>query len=162
MIRRGHAEDAAWIRDTAALVYAELGDYRTIIPTWLSHAGVLSFLDVDEHDTRQGFVLLGFYEPGSETPVLARPGGSYVADLIAIGVAPEFQRRGVGKRLLGYAIDLATLAGGEVHVPEMRLTVAATNERALTLFRAHGFEVLDALHGVYDRGQPAIRMHRKL
>ncbi len=174
MIRRGLPDDADWIRETAAGVYAELGDYRSIIPSWMSHPGVLTFVDADDSGHRHGFILVGFYEPpgtaGVSTavgPVAAAtedsdPSARYVADLIAIAVAPEFQRQGSGKRLLEYAIDLATLAGRRVPVHEIRLTVAETNQVALGLFRRFGFEVLDAQHGTYDGGQRAIRMRRRL
>jgi ribosomal protein S18 acetylase RimI-like enzyme len=157
MIRRGTPEDAQWIRETAGEVYAPLGDYRTIIPSWMSHPGVLTFLDVDEQSSaRRGFILLGFYEPADAAA------SGYVADLIAIAVAPEYQRLGAGKRLLEYAIDLATLASRRVRVPEMRLTVAETNKPAMHLFHKFGFQVFDAQHGSYDGGQKAIRMHRLL
>jgi ribosomal protein S18 acetylase RimI-like enzyme len=156
MIRRGLADDAEWIRDTATLVYAPLGDYRSIIPSWMAHPGVLTFLDVDDADReRRGFILVGFYEPQGG------PNG-YVADLIAIAVAPEHQRSGAGQRLLAYALDLAGLAARRVAVPEMRLTVADTNRPALGLFTKFGFEVLDDQHGVYDGGQRAIRMRRRI
>jgi ribosomal protein S18 acetylase RimI-like enzyme len=165
LIRQAEPADADWIRDTAARVYADLGDYRSIVPGWLAHAGVLAFLDCDERTgTRRGFVLLGFYEPGGAPAPLAAPapGAVYLADLIAIGVEPRFQRGGAGARLLGHALDLAQLAKLRAPVSEMRLTVAATNKPALALFERFGFEVLDPHHGAYDGGQPAIRMRRKL
>ena len=68
----------------------------------------------------------------------------------------------MGRRLLDYAIDLATLAGQRVSVPEIRLTVADSNEGAQRLFCRCGFDVLDARHGAYDGGQVAIRMRRRL
>jgi ribosomal protein S18 acetylase RimI-like enzyme len=137
-------------------VYEPLGDYRTIIPSWMAHPGVLTFVDADDATgARRGFILVGFYEPSDKT-------SGFVADLIAIAVAPEHQGQGAGTRLLEYAIDLATLAGKRVTVPEMRLTVADTNAAALHLFKKFGFEVLDPQHGAYDGGQRAIRMRRKL
>jgi ribosomal protein S18 acetylase RimI-like enzyme len=169
VIRRadGSKEEADWIRRTAALVYAELGDYGKIIPSWMSHAGVMTYLETipapvpapgrlaGEGEIRRGFILLGFYEP-SDAP------GRLAADLLAIAVAPEHQRKGVGRSLLEFALEIATVAGEQAPVSEMRLTVAATNPAGLALFRAHGFEVLDERHGAYDGGQRAIRMRRRL
>lgn len=157
MIRRAAPEDSDWIRDVAAEVYAHFGDYGRIIPSWMAHPGVLTFVETAPGSgDRQGFILLGFYEPPDV------PAGEYVADLLAIAVGPAHQRQGVGRRLLEYAIDLATLAGRRVAVPEIRLTVADSNAPARKLFERCGFEVLDAQHGSYDGGQRAIRMRRRL
>lgn len=158
MIRRldlSQRAESDWVRDTAQLVYAPLGDYGTIIPDWMSHPGVLTYLELDDDETRRGFILLGFYEPGDRKSAL-------VADLLAIGVAPEHQRKGVGRTLLEFALDLSMEAAKQTQVTEIRLTVAATNRPALALFRGAGFEVLDAHHGSYDGGQRAIRMVKKL
>jgi ribosomal protein S18 acetylase RimI-like enzyme len=163
MIRRSDgARDADWIRRTAATVYADLGDYGRIIPTWMGHAGVMTFVETADEDaggeTRRGFILIGFYEP--EPGDLSR--GLLVADLLAIAVAPDHQRRGVGRTLLEFAVDVATEAGRQAPVREIRLTVAETNKPALALFQKSGFEVLDPHHGAYDGGQRALRMRLRL
>ena len=137
-------------------MYSDFGDYGTILPGWIHHPGVLTFIEEDDGAVRRGFILLGFYEPEDVRE------GTYVADLLAIAVVPNQQGQGVGRRLLDYAIDLATLAGQRVPVPEIRLTVADTNGRARRLFQRCGFEILDARHGSYDGGQVAIRMRRAL
>jgi ribosomal protein S18 acetylase RimI-like enzyme len=155
MIRRAQPDDADWIRVTAAHVYAPLGDYGTIIPAWMDHPGVMTFVEHDQ--VRRGFILVGFYDP-QEPHRPGRP-AHLVADLLAIAVAPEHQRRGVGSQLLLFAIDLATEAALEsLPVRELRLTVADTNAPARALFTRHGFLVLDEHHGAYDGGQRAIRM----
>lgn len=152
--------DHDWIAAIAAEVYGALGDYGTIIRSWLEHPGVLAYLDEVPGEAgdplRRGFTLVGFYEPAGTPP------GTYVADLLAIAVAPAHQRRGVGKGLLEHAIHLAEVAsrGGRIH--EMRLTVADTNAVAQRFFTSFGFGVLDENHGHYDGGQRAIRMARAL
>ena len=155
MIRRATPGDHVWIRDTAADVYRQLGDYASIIPSWLEHSGVLAYVEEGETEgqTRmRGFILLGFYEPEN------RPAGTYVADLLAIAVAPEFQRQGLGRHLLRYAIHAARLTGHDSRVSEIRLTVAETNAAGRRLFESSGFRMLDEDHGCYDGGQRAIRM----
>lgn len=152
VIRRATPADFGWVRSLAAESYRALGDYGSIIPAWLDHAGVLAYIDeIGQGDSRQrrGFILLGFYEP---------TGGTYVADLLAIAVSPKHQNAGVGRGLLRFAIDVARLAARENPVAEMRLTVADTNTVGRHLFDSAGFRVLDASHGAYDGGQTAIRM----
>src|SRR5690606_24234170 len=108
VIRRASVADHDWIAAIAAEVYGALGDYGTIIRSWLEHPGVLAYLDEVPGEAgdplRRGFTLVGFYEPAGTPP------GTYVADLLAIAVAPAHQRRGVGKGLLEHAIHLAEVA----------------------------------------------------
>ncbi len=39
-VRRGTSTDARFIREVAQSVFSYLGDYATILPTWLAHDGV--------------------------------------------------------------------------------------------------------------------------
>ena len=161
VIRRATRRDWDWIVSVATSVYDDLGDYETIIPSWLEHPGVLTYIDEIEaaHNGAgplRGFILLGFYQPPGESA------GEYVADLLAIAVHPHHRRRGVGRALLDHAIAVAARAGRTTICPEIRLTVAHTNEVGQHLFSSSGFRVLDANHGSYDGGQRAIRMARLL
>lgn len=161
MIRRASRRDWDWIVSLAASVYDDLGDYGKIIPSWLEHPGVLTYLDEapgEDGGARplRGFILIGFYQPPGD------PQPSYVADLLAIAVHPDHRRLGVGRSLLDFAIKVAARAGKTTDCPEIRLTVAHTNEVGQHLFSSSGFTVLDANHGSYDGGQRAIRMARSL
>ena len=98
--------DHAWIADVAADVYGDLGDYGTIIRSWLGHPGVLTYLDEMRDGpaaVARGFTLLGFYEQPGDEP------GRTIADLLAIAVDRPFQKSGIGSRLLEHAIHLAGL-----------------------------------------------------
>ena len=160
MIRRATEADTDWIRDTATYVYRQLGDYAKIIPSWLEHSGVLAYLeeaDVDGEPRRRGFILLGFYEADGHGL-----SSEYIADLLAIAVAPPYQRQGLGRYLLRYAIHVARLARRQNRVSEIRLTVADTNTAGRGLFRSAGFRELAEDHGFYEGGQRAIRMSLSL
>jgi len=155
VIRRAVADDVSWISQVAGDVYAKLGNYGALIPEWMHHPGVMGYVEQDTEGNRRGFILLGFYEPGTTSE-------RYVADLLAIAVDPMHQRKGVGRRLLDYAIQLARLASRANRVGEIQLTVADTNRVGQHLFSTSGFEILDQHHGAYDGGQRAIRMTRDL
>jgi ribosomal protein S18 acetylase RimI-like enzyme len=154
VIRRGTERDHSWLTALAAEVYEDLGDYGSIIPSWLEHTGVIGYVDECDGSARRGFTLLGYYEPAL--------GAGYVADLLAIAVEPAHQRQGVGGRLLRHAIRVSEVAARDNPIAEMRLTVASTNRSGLALFEKHEFTVLDAFHGSYDGGQRAIRMTRPI
>jgi ribosomal protein S18 acetylase RimI-like enzyme len=158
VIRRATSSDHPWIRSLAAEAYRELGDYRTIIGSWLEHRGVLTFVDeVDEPagPRARGFILLGFYQPPDGGP-------GCIADLLAIAVAPADRRAGVGRALLGFAIALAAQGPDGRTVRELRLTVAEPNHIGRRLFESSGFAAVEEDHGSYDGGQRAIRMARGL
>lgn len=155
MVRRATPADHGWIQYVGTEVYRTLGDYGRILPSWLDHPGVLTYVDQDEVGALRGFLLLGFYQP-------ADAGGRWVADLLAIAVAPAHQRRGLGKELLAHALEVARSAGRASDVREIRLTVAENNTVGQRLYTRTGFSVVDEDHGSYDGGQRAIRMARYL
>ena len=155
MIRRATPADHAWIQHIGAEAYRSLGDYGQILPSWLDHPGVLTHVEQSQLGVLRGFSLVGFYQPSDAD-------GRWVADLLAIAVAPVHQRQGLGKGLLAYAIDVARTAGRASEVREIRLTVAENNMIGRRLYLANGFTVIDEQHGAYDGGQRAIRMARWL
>jgi ribosomal protein S18 acetylase RimI-like enzyme len=159
VIRRATRTDHGWIRALAADVYRELGDYWTILGSWLDHAGVAAYVDESGEDVapdRRGFTLVGFHA------IPDAPPGRRVVDLLAIAVARPHQRRGLGRALLDHAVSLGEIAAEHGAAHEMRLSVSETNPAGQRLFAAAGFVVLDEDHGRYAGGQRAIRMRREL
>jgi ribosomal protein S18 acetylase RimI-like enzyme len=151
-IRRGGAEDVGFVRSVAIAVFAHLGDYGRILPSWLLHEGVMTHVG-EEGGRPIGYTMLGFY------PI---PREEFVADLLAIAVAPEAQGRGFGRRMLEHAIAQAQSAQKRLRVRELRLSVADTNQRGQQLFVSAGFAFVPGDHGYYDGGQLALHMSRAL
>ncbi|MEZ4361141.1 MAG: GNAT family N-acetyltransferase [Kofleriaceae bacterium] len=156
MIRRGGEPDHAWIIEEGTYAYADLGDYRRILPSWLTQPGVLVFVEEDDQRLPRGFAMLGFYlEPNEHGE--SRP----VADLLALAVAPRYQRAGIGKRLLEHVIATTCRVAEHSKVWELRLTVAGDNLVAQRMYQRAGFLTAPST-GTYERGQAAVRMVRPL
>lgn len=141
-----------FVRTVAIEVFSHFGDYGRILPTWLLHDGVLTHV-AEDGERPVGYTMLGFY------PI---PKDEFVADLLAIAVAPDAQGRGVGRRLLEHAIAQVHAARRRLPLRELRLSVADSNERARHLFDRFGFTLLEGDHGFYDGGQLALHMTRRI
>jgi ribosomal protein S18 acetylase RimI-like enzyme len=157
MIRRGGEADHTWIIEEGTYAYADLGDYRRILPSWLEQPGVLVFLEDDATVGRRGFAMLGFYlelnEHGDSQPI---------ADLLALAVAPRYQRSGIGKQLLQHVIATTSRVAEHSRVWELRLTVAGDNLVAQGMYERAGFTRVVSPTVTYERGQAAVRMVRRL
>ncbi len=154
VLRPASTADRTFIRDLSAQAFRAYGDYRELLPRWLSEPGVLTFVAVEDGE-KQGFAMLGFYF-GDESRSWC------YADLLAIAIHPAHRGQGLGKRLLARAIVAARESRRSLDVRELRLTVADSNDAALGLFAAAGFESDGRDHGRYDGGQVAIRMRLAL
>lgn len=152
-IRRAGEADHPWIARVAAEVYRDLGEYGAVMPQWLVQPGVLGWID-DHRDERRGFAVLGFYQD--------RFAGRTVADLLAIGVTPRYQRHGIGSRLLEHVVGVVAAVAPTHGIPDLRLTVSETNVIGQRWYARSGFRVVDGEHGTYANGQRAIRMARPL
>ena len=67
------------------------------------------------------------------------------AHLLTIGVAPAYQRRGLGARLLRHAMDIALAGAARVLLLEVR----PSNGAALALYRHFGFAQIGVRRGYY-------------
>lgn len=153
-IRPAIPSDFTFIRRLAVRVFSYLGDYGRIIPDWLAHDGVLSFV-VEEGGRPAGFSMIGYYR------LEGKDAQGYAADLLAIAVSPEAQHQGLGRRLLEHAIATARTHRRRLPVHELRLSVAESNQRARRLFGSAGFVDVPGDHGFYEGGQRALHMRLK-
>lgn len=156
-LRRAGVADHAWVAHLAADVYRDLGEYGTVMPQWLVQPGVVAWID-DAHGERRGFAVLGFYVDHAPRAGVPRT----VADLLAIGVMPAYQRHGLGSRLLAHVIRVTGAVAPAHGIHELHLTVSHTNVVGQRWYARTGFRVVGGDHGTYANGQRAIRMARPL
>lgn len=78
------------------------------------------------------------------------------AEILTIGVARTARRRGVGRRLLDWALDGLRAEGGG----RLFLEVAADNTAARALYGAAGFAEVALRRGYYEGGIDAVVMAR--
>ena len=74
------------------------------------------------------------------------------AEILSIGVTPDRQRQGVGKRLLHYFFD----HGASQNMAVVTLEVAEDNLPALELYRNFGFAEFGRRKGYYKQGKQKI------
>jgi ribosomal-protein-alanine N-acetyltransferase len=88
--------------------------------------------------------------------LLGRP--PYVeAEVHTIGVDPDYQHRGIGRRLLRALLAHADAQGADTY-----LEVRTDNEAAITLYRSEGFVVLGTRRRYYQpSGADAYTMRRR-
>jgi ribosomal protein S18 acetylase RimI-like enzyme len=131
--------------------------------TWDPVASTLGMLDepdaaaaVAELDREPlGFVIVQFERFKRDMGPWKRP---VLAHLDAIAVRPELFGRGIGRRLLTHAEELARLRGAV----SLSLLTARNNTRARTLFASSGFMAVAPILRAYARRQGGIAMLKPL
>lgn len=74
------------------------------------------------------------------------------AEILTIGISPDFQRKGYGYQLLKYLLDQAK------ECCQLSLEVKADNEPAIHLYEAMGFKKATIRKNYYQDGSDAILM----
>jgi [ribosomal protein S18]-alanine N-acetyltransferase len=89
--------------------------------------------------------------------VLAQFGNQSV-HLALLGVAHAYQRRGLGRQLVGWVEESATIAGLFL----MQLEVRANNQQARRFYASLGYRETSLAAGYYSGVEDAIRLERDL
>jgi ribosomal-protein-alanine N-acetyltransferase len=105
-----------------------------------------SFLARLERRTR---ALLTGQEPQEPPPV---------GHILNIAVDPAYRRKGLGKRLLEYALDYCRQLGAE----RVELEVRTGNSAAIALYQKYGFVIRERVPFYYSDGEDAFVMVREL
>ncbi|HUQ00913.1 MAG TPA: N-acetyltransferase [Kofleriaceae bacterium] len=159
MIRRATPLDLTWLVDLGARAFAQLGDYRDILPAWLAQDNVSAW--VAEHDgERRGFTVVGFFVGDSVAGEAsdASSADENIADLLALAVEPAWQSRGLGRSLVDHTVAMASATARAGRLRELRLCVADDNAVGQRLYRTSGFHHVAGEFGAYPGGQRAVRM----
>ena len=147
--RPAKKKDLEFITKLSAQVFSRYGHYEEIVSAWFEQGAVVTEVITEKNNTL-GFAML----------VLERKKvfGSRGAHLLAIGILPEHQRRGVGRALLNHMEEVAR----KYNAVEMNLWTAVDNEPALSFFQKAGFEIKRFESYYYPRGQAALAMSKGL
>jgi len=81
-----------------------------------------------------------------------------VGHILNIAVDPAFRGRGLGKRLLEYALEYCRGLGAE----RVELEVRTGNDAAIALYQKYGFEIRELVPCYYSNGEDAFVMVKKL
>ena len=84
--------------------------------------------------------------------------GTRAVHVALLGVAPEFQRHGLGRQLITWVEESATVAGLFV----MQLEVRAANQQARRFYAKLGYRETTRTAGYYSGVEDAIRLERDL
>ncbi len=147
-IRRATPLDNDWLIDLGVRAFADLGDYREVLPAWLRQPNVVAW--IDDPVPRRGFTMLAFYRDEQT--------GDHVADLLAISIEPEWRGNGLGRALLSHATAMARATARAGNLVALRLCVAEDNLLAQQMYVSAGFQARPIDVGRYAAGQRAIRM----
>jgi mycothiol synthase len=114
-----HASPLWWTAEQIAYVHAQSG---------FDPADVLLVASADRPDEPVGFARTTLMPPDAS--------GRPVGEVRAIGLLPAWRGRGLGRELLRWSIAHLRSKGAGIVV----LSVEAENDRAVELYRRHGFE----------------------
>jgi ribosomal protein S18 acetylase RimI-like enzyme len=145
--------DGAFIRRLSGKVFAIYGPYGSLVPQWYA-TGATATIVASVEGVPAGFAMMGPAFQGA-----FRGGGRPdEAELLAMAVEPEYQRKGLGT-LLMQAVEREALHRG---VKRIILHTSADNTPAQKLFAGRGFRVHRVSERFYPEGQDALVMSRDM
>lgn len=139
---------SASLRDLSALYKLEHTCFDHDAWSLFDLVAVLTFPDVVRFKAVVNEKMAGFVA-GDPRP---SQGFSWIA---TIGVMPEFQRRGIARALL-------RSCESHLKTTRVRLTVRASNQKAIALYEAEGYTTVDVWKNYYNDGENAIMMEKFL
>jgi len=148
-IRPAKPSDKAFIAGLSGKVFSIYGPYSTTVSRWFESGVTMTLISMAE-GRPVGFVMIGAL-PGDRE-------GETRAEVLAIAVAPRFQRRGIGRELLQCA-EKKVKDWGE---RRLFLHTAKDNHVAQELFLRNGYRPVAIKKGFYPSGKDALMMVNEL
>ena len=148
-IRPAKPSDSRYIAQLSERVFRIYGPYEKVISTWLESGMTVTLMAVMNRKPA-GFAMISHF---SEE---ANP--QQVSELLAIAVAPEKQRMGIGEMLLKEVERKAAQRG----ITELFLHTAEENFAAQNLFAKNEYVLWGINEGFYPAGQNALIMSKKI
>jgi len=147
IVRPARVYETRFIKRLSRNLFNVYGPYEEIIPGWFESDMTRTFIAI--MDGRPvGFSMIG--------DLSSRYGLQNVAELLAIGVDPIKQAKGVGAMLLREAERKAT----EIRIKKIFLHTATENFHARKFFTRSGYITSEIKRGFYPLGQDAIVMYK--
>jgi ribosomal protein S18 acetylase RimI-like enzyme len=142
-------KDLEFISQLSGELFSRYGNYDEIVAAWFLEPGVITVVAL-ERESRCGFAMLAM-----ERQRMFEPRRGH---LLAIGIFPQHQRKGIGRTLLEHMEEVARQYGSN----EMRLWTAVDNEQALSFFEKTGFQIIGSEDFYYPKGQAALALSKEL
>ena len=149
LFRNATDKDLKFISQLSGELFSRYGHYDEIVAGWFLEPGAITVVAL-ERERRCGFAMLALEKQRMFEP---RRG-----HLLAIGIYPEYQRKGIGRALLEHMEEVARQYG----LTEMRLWTAVDNEQALSFFEKTGFQIIGSKDFYYPNGQAALALSKEL
>jgi ribosomal protein S18 acetylase RimI-like enzyme len=148
-IRPNRPSDSLYIAQLSERVFHIYGPYEKIISTWLESGMTVTLVALINRKPA-GFVMISHF-PQETNP-------QQVSEILAIAVAPEKQRMGIGEMLLKEVEKKAAQTG----ISELFLHTAEENLAAQNLFAKNEYVTRAINEGFYPAGQNALIMSKKI
>ena len=146
--RKANSRDLPFITELSEQVFSPYGPYDEIVARWASFPQITTVV-TEERSLSRGFAMLNPMLEGQSFPK---------AELMAIAVVPEYQRRGIGKMLLRHMEELARSLG----IGEIVIHTATMNRAAQGFFVKNGYIRRGLVDCYYPMGQEAMEMSKTL
>ena len=81
-----------------------------------------------------------------------------IARILMISVLPDYQKSKIGTELINHLIQILK----KRNITQISLEVRTDNEKAISFYKKHHFEICDTFENFYQNGEDAFMMKRVL